>query len=122
MIAAAKRRMATNPSAGSMTKRDLIDEVMKRYPRLSTRDAESIVNAVFDSMTDALARGGRIEMRGFGTFVLKHRQAREGRNPRTGALVPVAAKRVPWFKAGKELKLRVAGKPVPTSGREGSDG
>jgi integration host factor subunit beta len=60
-----------------MTKRDLIDEVMKRYPRLSTRDAESVVNAVFDSMADALACGGRIEMRGFGTFVLKHRQARE---------------------------------------------
>jgi integration host factor subunit beta len=96
-----------------MTKRDLIDEVMKRYPRLSTRDAEAVVNLVFDSMTDALACGGRIEMRGFGTFVLKHRQAREGRNPKTGAVVAVAAKRVPWFKVGKELKLRVNGKPVP---------
>ena len=107
--------MATNPTpgSGSMTKRDLIDEVVKIYPRFSGRDAEVIVNAVFDSMTDALARGERIEIRGFGSFVVKHRQAREGRNPKTGAVVPVAAKRVPFFKVGKELKLRVEGKPVP---------
>jgi integration host factor subunit beta len=95
---------------GSMTKRDLIDEVVKIYPRFSGRDAEVMVNAVFDSMTEALARGERIEIRGFGSFVVKHRQAREGRNPKTGALVPVAAKRVPFFKVGKELKLRVDGK------------
>jgi integration host factor subunit beta len=105
--------MASNPtgtSGASMTKRDLIDEVVKIYPRFSGRDAEVMVNAVFDSMTDALARGERIEIRGFGSFVVKHRQAREGRNPKTGALVPVAAKRVPFFKVGKELKLRVDGK------------
>ena len=97
-------------TSGSMTKRDLIDEVVKIYPRFSGRDAEVMVNAVFDSMTEALARGERIEIRGFGSFVVKHRQAREGRNPKTGALVPVAAKRVPFFKVGKELKLRVDGK------------
>jgi integration host factor subunit beta len=107
--------MAVTPTSspgtsGSMTKRDLIDEVVKLYPRFSGRDAEVMVNAVFDSMTDALARGERIEIRGFGSFVVKHRQAREGRNPKTGALVPVAAKRVPFFKVGKELKLRVDGK------------
>jgi integration host factor subunit beta len=100
-------------TSGSMTKRDLIDEVVKIYPRFSGRDAEVMVNAVFDSMTDALARGERIEIRGFGSFVVKHRQAREGRNPKTGALVPVAAKRVPFFKVGKELKLRVDGKQAP---------
>lgn len=105
-----------------MTKRDLIDEVVKRCPRLSSGDAESAVNVVFDSMTEALTRGGHTEIRGFGSFVVRHRQAREGRNPKTGALVPVAAKRVAFFKAGKELKLRVNGKPVPTSAREGSDG
>ena len=110
--------MAVTPTSspgtsGSMTKRDLIDEVVKLYPRFSGRDAEVMVNAVFDSMTDALARGERIEIRGFGSFVVKHRQAREGRNPKTGALVPVAAKRVPFFKVGKELKLRVDGKQVP---------
>ena len=105
-----------------MTKRDLIDEVVKRYPRLSGADAEVVVSCVFDSMTDALARGGRIEIRGFGTFVVKHRRAREGHNPRTGALLQVAAKRVPFFKAGKELKLRANGRPAPASAREGSDG
>ena len=114
--------MAVTPTSstgtsGSMTKRDLIDEVVKLYPRFSGRDAEVMVNAVFDSMTDALARGERIEIRGFGSFVVKHRQAREGRNPKTGALVPVAAKRVPFFKVGKELKLRVDGKQAPETER-----
>ncbi|TMA43575.1 MAG: integration host factor subunit beta [Deltaproteobacteria bacterium] len=94
-----------------MTKRDLIDEVLKQFPRFSRRDAEVMVNAVFDSMTHALTRGERIEIRGFGSFVVKHRHAREGRNPKTGALVAVHAKRVPFFKVGKELRLRVDGKP-----------
>ena len=94
-----------------MTKRDLIDEVVKLFPRFSRRDAELIVNEVFDSLTQALARGERIEIRGFGSFVVKQRQAREGRNPKTGALVAVHAKRVPFFKVGKELRLRVDGKP-----------
>ena len=93
-----------------MTKRDLIDEVLKQFPRFSRRDAEVMVNAVFDSMTDALTRGQRIEIRGFGSFVVKRRQAREGRNPKTGAVVSVNEKRVPFFKVGKELRLRVDGK------------
>jgi integration host factor subunit beta len=83
-----------------MTKRELIDEVMKLYPRFSRRDAEVMVNAVFESMTEALSRDERIEVRGFGSFVIKHRQAREGRNPKTGELVSVAAKRLPFFKVG----------------------
>ncbi len=90
-----------------MTKRDLIEEVAQQYPRFSRRDAEVIVNAVFDSMTDALAKGERIEIRGFGSFIIKQRPAREGRNPRTGTVVSVAAKKVPLFKVGKELRLRV---------------
>ena len=94
-----------------MTKRDLIDEVLKQFSRFSRRDAEVMVNTVFDSMTVALTRGERIEIRGFGSFVVKQRQAREGRNPKTGAVVPVEAKRVPFFKVGKELRLRVDGKP-----------
>ena len=72
-----------------MTKRDLIDEVVKLFPRFSRRDAEVMVNAVFESLAEALRRGERIEIRGFGSFVVKQRQAREGRNPKTGALVPV---------------------------------
>src|SRR5438876_11817235 len=100
-----------------MTKRELIAEVIKVYTRFSRRDAEVMVNAVFDSMTEALSRDERIEVRGFGSFVVKHRQAREGRNPKTGELVSVAAKRLPFFKVGKELKLRVDGKQVPESER-----
>lgn len=96
-----------------MTKRNLIDEVVRLYPRYSRRDAEVIVNEVFNSMADELHRDGRIEIRGFGSFVVKHRRSREGRNPKTGAKVSVAAKRVPFFKVGKELKLRVDGKAVP---------
>jgi len=90
-----------------MTKRDLIDEIVRQFPTYSRRDAEVIVNAVFESMTEALCTGERIEIRGFGSFVVKQRRAREGRNPKTGELVAVAAKRVPFFKVGKELKQRV---------------
>jgi integration host factor subunit beta len=90
-----------------VTKRDLIEEVAQQYPRFSRRDAEVIVKAVFDSMTDALVKGERIEIRGFGSFIVKQRPAREGRNPRTGTVVSVAAKKVPLFKVGKELRLRV---------------
>ncbi|MSQ47186.1 MAG: integration host factor subunit beta [Deltaproteobacteria bacterium] len=96
-----------------MTKRDLIEEVAQQYPRFSRREAEVMVNAVFDSMTEALAKGERIEIRGFGSFMVKQRTAREGRNPRTGAIVSVAAKRVPLFKVGKELRLRVDGQTLP---------
>ena len=101
-----------------MTKRDLIETVAQQYPRVSRRDAAVMVNAVFDSMTAALATGERIELRRFGSFLVKHRSAREGRNPRTGALVAVAAKRVLLFKVGKGLRLRVDGQPLPEGGLE----
>jgi integration host factor subunit beta len=104
-----------------VTKRDLIEEVAQQYPRFSRRDAEVMVNAVFDSMTDALAKGERIEIRGFGSFIVKQRLAREGRNPRTGAIVSVASKKVPLFKVGKELRLRVDGQPVGEDDREPDD-
>ena len=96
-----------------MTKRNLIEEVVRRYPSYSRRDAEVIVNEVFGGMVEALRRNERIEIRGFGSFVVKHHRARQGRNPKTGRTVEVAAKRVPFFKVGKELKLRVDGKAVP---------
>lgn len=108
-----------------MTKRDLIEEVAQQYPRFSRRDAEVMVNAVFDSMTDALAKGERIEIRGFGSFIVKQRAAREGRNPRTGDTVSVAAKKTPLFKVGKELRLRVDGQPldgIPVNGDDHGDG
>jgi integration host factor beta subunit len=95
-----------------MTKRDLIDNVVKLYPQFSRRDVEIMVNTVFESMTDALRSGKRIEIRSFGSFVVKQRQAREGRNPKTGTIVRVGAKRVPFFKVGKELRRRVNGEPA----------
>ena len=101
-----------------MTKRGLIEEVAKLYPRFSRREAEVMVNAIFGSMADALRHEERIEIRGFGSFVVKHRRAREGRNPKTGRTVSVAAKRVPFFKVGKELRLRVDGQPVTAADRE----
>jgi len=92
-----------------VTKRDLVEEVARLYPRYSRRDAEVMVNAVFDSVVDALRRGNRVEIRGFGSFVVRERRARQGRNPKTGDAVPVEAKRVPFFKVGKELRVRVDG-------------
>ncbi len=90
-----------------MTKRDLINELVRLHPSHSRRDAEVVVNAVFERMTEALCAGERVDFRGFGSFVVKQRRAREGRNPKTGEIVAVAAKRVPFFKVGKELKARV---------------
>ena len=81
--------------------------IVEAYPRLTPYEGERIVHAVFESMAHWLACGGRIEIRGFGSFVVKQRAAREGRNPKTGAPIRVPAKRVPFFKAGKALKDRV---------------
>ena len=89
-----------------MTKRELIEKLAERVKDLSLKDAEIIVNTVFDTMTEALSTGDRIEIRGFGSFQVKERRSREGRNPRTGDKVAVASKRVPFFKVGKELKER----------------
>ena len=93
-----------------MTKRELIEEVVSQRSDMPRRDVETLVNSVFSSLSEALARGERIEIRGFGSFIVKRRNAREGLNPKTGEPVVVEAKRVPFFKAGKELKLRVDGK------------
>ncbi len=111
-----------------MTRRELIDEVARLYPHLSRRDAEVIVKAVFQSMAEALAHGERIEIRGFGSFVAKERKARDGRNPKTGQVVAVAARRIPFFKVGKELRRRVDGKAAAPAasrvagGEEGGPG
>ncbi|MDG2303812.1 MAG: integration host factor subunit beta [Candidatus Binatia bacterium] len=94
-----------------MTKRELIETVANARPLLPRRDVETLVNAVFKTLSEALTRGERIEIRGFGSFIVKRRNAREGLNPKTGEAVSVSAKRVPFFKAGKELKLRVDKKP-----------
>ncbi|MBV9248057.1 MAG: integration host factor subunit beta [Acetobacteraceae bacterium] len=96
-----------------MTKSELIAELANANPHLRSDDVETIVATIFNEITKALARGERVELRGFGAFTVKHRDARTGRNPRTGEAVPVDEKSVPFFKAGKELRERVnRGKPA----------
>lgn len=87
-----------------MTKAQLIENVSQQVTHLTKRQTEVIVNTFFNSIRQALADGDKIEIRGFGSFKLRHRRTREGRNPKTGTQVSVPAKRVPFFKAGKELK------------------
>lgn len=90
-----------------MTKSELIAELAAANPHLLARDAELIVATVFEQIVLALAAGERVELRGFGAFTVKRRNARTGRNPRTGQAVAVEEKFVPFFKAGKELRERV---------------
>lgn len=90
-----------------MTKSELIQKLAERNPHLFLRDVEKIVDTVFNEISDALANGDRVELRGFGAFSVKHRDARTGRNPRTGETVQVAAKRLPFFKTGKALREKL---------------
>lgn len=90
-----------------MTKSELILRLAQRNPELYQRDAEKIVEVIFDEIAHALSRGERVELRGFGAFSVKARKARVGRNPRTGASVSVPGKRVPFFKTGKQLRERL---------------
>ncbi|MCE7886749.1 MAG: integration host factor subunit beta [Alphaproteobacteria bacterium PRO2] len=100
-----------------MTKSELIQRLAERNPHLYLRDIEKIVETVFDEITGALARGDRVELRGFGAFSVKSRDARTGRNPRTGETVKVDAKRLPFFKTGKALRERLNG-GTPQGGSE----
>lgn len=90
-----------------MIKSELIQRLSDENPHLYQRDVERIVSTVFEEITEALARGDRVELRGFGAFSVKTRDARVGRNPRTGAAVDVPEKRVPFFKTGKDLRDRM---------------
>ncbi len=90
-----------------MTKSELIARLAARFPQLVLKDADFAVKMVLDAMSDALARGDRIEIRGFGSFALNYRPPRVGRNPKSGEKVQVPEKYVPHFKAGKELRERV---------------
>lgn len=87
-----------------MTKSELIQKLAERNPHLYMRDVEKIVETIFDEITEALAQGDRVELRGFGAFSVKHRDARTARNPRTGESVQVEAKKLPFFKTGKALR------------------
>ena len=93
-----------------MIRSELIQIITDQNPHLYQRDVERIVNTVFDEITNAMAHGDRVELRGFGAFSVKRRDARVGRNPRTGASVDVEEKHVPFFKTGKLLRDRLNGK------------
>jgi len=90
-----------------MIKSELVQKIADHYPELYQRDAENVVNAILEEIGNALARGDRVEIRGFGAFSTKQRDARVGRNPRTGVHVPVEEKMVPVFRAGKEMRERI---------------
>lgn len=92
-----------------MIRSELIQIIADENPHLYQRDVERIVNTVFEEITDAMARGDRVELRGFGAFSVKRRDARIGRNPRTGEAVQVEEKHVPFFKTGKLLRDRLNG-------------
>lgn len=93
-----------------MIRSELIHKIADDNPHLFQRDVERIVATIFDEITDALANGDRVELRGFGAFSVKRRDARVGRNPRTGESVSVEAKAVPFFKTGKLLRDRLNGR------------
>src|SRR5687767_14593677 len=90
-----------------MIKSELVQQIAAQNPHLYQRDVENIVNAILGEIVEALARGDRVELRGFGAFTVKHRAPRVGRNPRTGASVSVSEKYVPFFKTGKDLRERL---------------
>ena len=92
-----------------MIRSELIQKIAEENPHLFQRDVERIVSTVFDEIINAMARGERVELRGFGAFSVKQRQARQGRNPRTGETVQVIEKHVPFFKTGKLLRDRLNG-------------
>lgn len=90
-----------------MIKSELVQVIAEQNPHLFVKDVERVVGTIFDSISDALAEGDRVELRGFGAFSVKHREARSGRNPRTGEQVEIEEKWAPFFKAGKEMRERL---------------
>jgi integration host factor subunit beta len=103
-----------------MTKADLVDEVV-RASNLSKKQAETIVNTVFDSIVGALQGDDKIELRGFGSFRVRRRRSRQGRNPKTGDRVHVPEKRIPYFKPGKELKDLINSEVLASESLPGAD-
>jgi len=101
-----------------MIKSELVKRISSQNPHLYDRDIEKVVNAILDEMVEALRRGDRVELRGFGAFSAKIRAARTGRNPRTGVAVQVGKKAVPLFKTGKEMRARLNRETVPSDNPE----
>ena len=90
-----------------MTKSELIEAVASKIAAFSRKDVEVIVDTVFQSMTESLSKGQKVEIRGFGSFKIKSREGRQGRNPKSGESIFIESKKVPFFKAGKEIRERV---------------
>ena len=90
-----------------MTKSELVEKLVEANASLSRKESELVVNLIFDSMCEALKNGEKVEIRGFGSFTIREREAREARNPKSGDVVKIPAKRTPFFKTGKELRERV---------------
>lgn len=90
-----------------MTKSELVEKIMETNAFLNRKESELVVNIIFDSMATALKEGDKVEIRGFGSFTVREREAREARNPKNGEIVKIPAKRTPFFKTGKDLKERV---------------
>jgi integration host factor subunit beta len=111
----------SDPGLG-MIKSELIERIASQNPHLYQRDIENIVNAIIDEIVKALARGDRVELRGFGVFSAKIRGARKGRNPKTGAEVQVAQKVIPFFKTGKEMRARLNGETAQPAGSKPIEG
>jgi integration host factor subunit beta len=106
-------RKPHKPQSTSMTRSDLVEELAARFAQLTHRDAELAVKTVLDAISDALVKGHRIEIRGFGSFAINRRPPRVGRNPRSGESVQIPEKRVPHFKPGKALREAVDAGTAP---------
>lgn len=104
-----------------MTRSELILRLAESHPHLYQRDVERIVATIFEEISAALSRGDRVELRGFGAFSIRHREARTGRNPRTGEQVSVEEKYIPFFKTGKQLRERLNDEALDGLGRGGAE-
>lgn len=112
----------TDQEQQAITRSELVESLTEQFSQLLPRDVELAVKTLLDTMTHALAEGKRIELRGVGSFVLHHRPARTGRNPKSGEKVLIPEKRVPHFKPGKELRERVDYKPLKQAGPKEASG
>ncbi len=90
-----------------MTKSEMIEKLSEKHELLNKKEAEAVINVIFDGIGSALAQGDRVEIRGFGSFSVRERSAREARNPKSGEVVEIASRKTPFFKTGKELRERV---------------
>jgi integration host factor subunit beta len=102
-----------------MTKSELVLRLSKKYPHLYQRDIETLVNTVFDNISETLVGGGRVELRGFGAFSIRKREARKARNPKNGQEVHIGERFAIYFRTGKELRERINKPPVMTHSHHG---